>query len=156
MGELKDFEGKPVTEVGIEIRNVAGGLQEAVKFTPVEWEQGEEHFIVLRCAVKEIKHEPVNKDDYAGDQRRVHVLAAEEASPIESKAVEKQLAARRAEIKKLKDEAKGTMSLDLDGDDENLPLGDSEEDLKRKEVEALIAEGHSDEEARRQVYGDAA
>lgn len=159
MAKLKDFEGKPVTEVGIEIRNVSGGLQDAVRFTPVEWEQGEEHYIVLRCVVKEIDHEPIDKEDFAGDQRRVHVMVSEEASPIEAKYVEEQLEARRNTIKKLKDEAEGTPALNLDGEgeDEDLPLGDdeSEEDLKRREMEALIAEGKGEEEARREVYGDA-
>lgn len=113
--QLSRFEGKRVTEVGIEIRNVAGGLQDAVKFTPVEWQQGDEHFIVLRCLVKEIDHEPVDKDDYAGDQRRVHVLHAAEAFPIAASYVQEAVDAKRAEIKKLKDEAKGTPALDLDG-----------------------------------------
>lgn len=154
--KLKDFEGKPVTEVGIEIRNVSGGLQDAVKFTPVEWEQGEEHFIVLRCVVKEIDHEPVDKEDFAGDQRRVHVMVSEEATPIAAKIVEDAVTAKREEIKKLKDDAEGTPALNLDGDgDEDLPVGESDEDLKHREMEALIAEGKGEEEARREVYGDA-
>lgn len=134
MPDLKEFEGKTVTEVGIEIRNVAGGLQDAVKFTPVEWEQGDEHFIVLRCLVKEIDHQPINKDDYAGDQRRVHVLTAAEAFPISSKYVEKAVEEKRAEIKKLKDEAEGTPSLDLDEDNvHDLPLGDADDDQEAAE-----------------------
>jgi hypothetical protein len=127
--ELSEFEGKAVTEVGIEIRNVAGGLQDAVKFTPVEWEQGDEHFIVLRCLVKEIDHEPVDKDDYAGDQRRVHVLHAEEAFPIAAKFVKEAVEEKRAEIRKLKDEAEGVQSLDFGGgedDGEDLPVGEAE------------------------------
>lgn len=131
MAELSPFEGKAVTEVGIEIRNIAGGLQDAVKFTPVEWEQGDEHFIVLRCLVKEIAHEPVSKDDYAGDQRRVHVMHAAEAFPIAAKHVEKAVEEKRAEIKKLKDEAEGTPALDLDDEPDNvhdLPLGASDDE----------------------------
>lgn len=161
MAELKEFEGKPVTEVGIEIRGVAGGLQEAVKFTPVEWEQGEEHYIVLRCSVKDINHEPVDKEVYDGDQRRVHVLTSLEATPIAAKIVEDAVAARREEIKKLADEAEGTPALDLsgEGDGDDLPLVDeedqSDEALKRREYELLIEEGKGEEEARRIVYGDA-
>lgn len=145
MAKLTPFEGKEVTEVGVEIRNVAGGLQDAMKFDPVEWRQGDEHYIVLRCVVKEIDHEPVVKDDYAGDQRRVHVLTATEATPIAAKFVEEQMQEQRDRIKKLKDEVEGTPSL-LDGDGD-LPLGD--EDLEAKEIEALISEGHSEEDARR-------
>jgi hypothetical protein len=139
LAELKEFEGKAVTEVGVEIRNVAGGLQDAVKFTPVEWEQGSEHFIVLRCLVKEIDHEPVDKEDYAGDQRRVHVLHAAEAFPIAARYVEKAVDEKRAEIQKLKDEAEGTPALDFDDGDDNvrdLPLGAKDDD----EPEAAAAE----------------
>lgn len=139
MAELKEFEGKAVTEVGVEIRNVAGGLQDAVKFTPVEWEQGSEHFIVLRCLVKEIDHEPVDKEDFAGDQRRVHVLIAAEAFPIAASYVEEAVEEKRAEIKKLKDEADGTPSLDLDldgdGSGDDLPLGEADAE---GEVKGLV------------------
>jgi hypothetical protein len=126
LAELTEFEGKAVTEVGIEIRNVAGGLQDAVKFAPVEWEQGEEHFIVLRTLVKEIAYEPVNKEDFAGDQRRVHVVQAAEAFPIAASYVEKAVEEKRAEIKKLKDEAQGTPSLLDDEADDDLPVGDDD------------------------------
>lgn len=143
--------------VGVEMPNAAGGLQEAMKFDPVEWHQGDEQFIVLRGAVRKIRHEPIDKELPDGDQRRVHILHVDEAFPIDASYVEDYVAEQRERIKKARDEAKGTLSFDLDGDDgDDLPLGDNDEELKRKEVEALIAEGHSDEEARRKVYGDAA
>lgn len=163
MDELSEFEGKRVTEVGIEIRNVAGGLQDAVKFTPVEWPQVTEHFIVLRCLVKNIDHEPIDKENYAGDQRRVHVLTAAEAFPIDAKIVEKAVEAKREEIKKLKDEAEGTPSLDLDAEGGDLPIGaddgfegDENERSKRLEYEARVNEGEDPETARRAVWGDKA
>lgn len=160
MNELKEFEGKSVTEVGIEIRNVSGGLQDAVKFTPVEWGQGEEHFIVLRCLVKSIDHEPIDKDDYAGDQRRVHVLTAAEAFPIAASVVEQAVEEKRNEIKKLKDEAEGTPALNLDGDDD-LPIGaddfegDEDERSRRAEYQKRIDEGEDPEVARSEVWGNA-
>lgn len=160
MSELSEFEGKQVTEVGIEIRNVAGGLQDAVKFQPVEWPQGTEHFIVLRCLVKNIDHEPVDKEDYAGDQRRVHVLTAAEAFPIAASVVEKAVEEKRAEIKKLKDETEGTPALDLEGNGD-LPIGaddfegDEDEKLRRAEYDAALKEGKSPEDARAQAWGDA-
>lgn len=157
MAELKTFEGHPVTEVGVEMPNAAGGLQDAMKLDPVEMEIADEGFIVLAYQVKKVRHEPIDKDDYEGPLRRVHVLHVTEAALIDGDVVQGHMESERERIKKLKDEAAGTMALDLDGDDgDDLPLGDNDEELKRKEVEALIAEGHSDEEARRKVYGDAA
>jgi hypothetical protein len=157
LAELSQFEGHEVTEVGVEMPNAAGGLQAAMKFDPVELEIADEGYVVLHYQVKKVRHEPIEKDDFEGPLRRVHVLSVNEAALVDDELVADHMASQRERIKKAQDEAKGTMSLDLDGDDnENLPLGDSDEDLKQKEVEALIAEGHSDEEARRQVYGDAA
>lgn len=158
MSDLKKFEGKNVTEVGIEIRNVSGGLQDAVKFAPVVWGQGEEHYIVLRCLVKSIDHEPVEKDDFAGNQRRVHVLTAAEAFPIAASVVEEAVEEKRAEIKAAKDEVEGTPALNLDG--EELPIGaddfegDEDEQLRRAEYEKRVEEGEDEETARAAVWGD--
>lgn len=129
MSELSEFEGLPVEEVGVEIPGAAGGLQDAMKFDPVLWHSGQEHHIVLRCKVKKIRHEPIEKDDFDGPQRRVHVLHVETAAPIEAKHVQKQLTEYQERIQKAKDEAEGTPGLDFSdggGDEDNvrdLPLG---------------------------------
>lgn len=125
---MKKFEGKPVVAVGVEIRNAAGGLQEALKFDPVEWPQGAEQFIVLRCLVKAIDHEPVDKDDYAGPQRRVHVLHAAEAFPIDAEVVEAELASQRERVKKARiaaeEEALGTPGM-IDPDNKVRDIGEA-------------------------------
>lgn len=124
---LSEFEGLDVTEVGVEIPNAAGGLQDAMKFDPVEWHQGDEHFIVLRGIVTKIRHEPVDRELPDGEQRRVHVLSVKEAFPIEAGAVSDYVTTQRERIKKLKDEAEGTPALPLDGvEDGDLPLADPE------------------------------
>lgn len=124
--ELTEFEGLSVEEVGVEIPNAAGGLQEAMKFDPVEWHSGDEHFIVLRCEVKKVRFEPIVKDDFAGAQRRVHVMHVDQAAPIAGKAVQKQLSAYQERIKKAKDEAAGMQALDFGDGDGDLPLGDKD------------------------------
>lgn len=133
MADLSEFEGLTVAEVGVEIPNAAGGLQDAMKFDPVEWHQGDEHFIVLRCGVKKIRHEPIEKDDFDGPQRRVHVLHVETAAPIEAKHVQKQLSAYQERIEKAKEDVLGVTRLDLDGvgegesgNDDQVPVGDLE------------------------------
>lgn len=125
---MKRFEGKPVVAVGVEIRNAAGGLQEALKFDPVEWPQGAEQFIVLRCLVKAIDHEPVDKDNYSGPQRRVHVLHAAEAFPIDAGVVEAELAEQRERIKreriKREEEESGQPGM-VDADNNVVDIGES-------------------------------
>lgn len=135
MPKLSEFEGLPVEEVGVEIPNAAGGLQDAMKFDPVEWHQGDEHFIVLRCGVKKIRHEPIAKDDFDGPQRRVHVLHVETAAPIDAKHVQDQLVAYQEKVKKAKDEAEGTPGLDFGGEgeggednDHDLPVGANDDE----------------------------
>lgn len=137
MPELSEFEGKAVTEVGVEMPNAAGGLQQAMKFQPVEWHQDDEQFVVLRGTVTKIRHEPIDTDEPGGDQRRVHILKIAEAFPIDASHVADYVAERREEIRKAREEAEGVMSLDLDGegdDDENLPVGDDETDEALEEV----------------------
>lgn len=132
MGELSAFEGLPVVAVGVEMPSAAGGLQEAMKFDPVEWHHGDEQYVVLRTTVKKVRHEPVDKEEFDGDQRRVHVLHVEEAFPIDADAVEDYVTTQRERIKKLKDEAKGVQSFEFgdgegeDGEGEDLPIGDTD------------------------------
>lgn len=160
MAELSEFEGLPVEEVGVEMPNAAGGLQDAMKFDPVEWHQGDEHYIVLKCEVKKIRFEPIEKDDFDGPQKRVHVLHVSEAAPIDAGSVKKQLSAYQERIQKAKDEAEGKLSLDLEGEGE-LPIGaddfegDRDEQLRREEYELLLKEGRDPEEARAEVWGEA-
>ena len=127
MPPLTEFEGLPVEEVGVEMPNAAGGLQEAMKFDPVEWHHGDEHFIVLRCQVKKVRHDPIEKDDFAGPQRRVHILHVDSAAPIEAKHVQKTLNAYQERIQKKKEQAAGV---------ERLPLGDNDEHRHRVDAEA--------------------
>lgn len=130
MPELSDWEGKEVTEVGVEMPNAAGGLQEAMKFQPVEWHSGDEQFVVLRGSVTKVRFEPVDKDVPDGDQRRVHILKVDEAFPIASEYVAEYMEKRRDEIRKAREEAEGVMSFELDeevpDDGDDLPVGDDE------------------------------
>lgn len=105
MAELAEFEGLSVEEVGVEMPNAAGGLQEAMKFDPVEWHHGDEHYIVLRCQVKRVRFDPIDKDSFDGPQRRVHVLHVDQAAPIEAEQVQEQLTAYQDHIAKAKEKA---------------------------------------------------
>lgn len=77
---LGKFEGRKVDAVGIEIRNSAGGLNEALKVDPAEWHLEDEVVVVLRCKVTKIRHDPLKDTD---GLRRVHILDAEDATVIE-------------------------------------------------------------------------
>jgi hypothetical protein len=130
--ELSEFEGLPVTEVGVEMPGASGGLHEAMKFQPVEWRSGDEQFVVLRGTVNKIRHEPIDRDEPDGDQRRVHILKVEEAFPIDAAHVSDYVAKRREEIRKAREEAEGVMSLPLGEGEEggedagDLPVGDDD------------------------------
>jgi hypothetical protein len=124
---VKEFEGLSVEEVGVEITNAAGGLQEAMKYAPIEMHHGEEHFIVLRCRVRKVRFDPIEKDDYDGPQRRVHVLHADQAVPIAAKLVADHVNKHQEKIKKAKEEAEGVERLPFE-DDENRHRVDAETD----------------------------
>lgn len=124
MGDLSKFEGLEVMAVGVEMPNAAGGLQDAMKFQPVEWHQGDEYYIVLHAVVTKIRHEPMVRENVRGPQRRVHVLSVDEAAPIDARYVKEQLAEHREAIEKAKEQAMGVQRLGLEeggGDKEGKP-----------------------------------
>ena len=127
MSKLAEFEGHEVIEVGVEMPNAAGGLQEAMKFDPVEWHISEEGYIVLHYVTKKVRHEPIDKDNYDGPLRRVHVLHVDEAAPIEGAVIGDVLVEQRERIQKAKDEAVGQPSLLEGDDDEELPVGEDDD-----------------------------
>lgn len=125
MPDLSEFEGSPVVAVGVEMPRAAGGLQEAMKFQPVEWHKGDEQFVVLRGTVGKIRFDLMDKEEPDGDQMRVHVLDVHEAFPISAEYVADYVTQKREQVRKAKEEAEGVMSLPLD-EDEDLPVGDDE------------------------------
>lgn len=73
------FEGLEVIGSRIEIRNIAGGLREAMDVAPIELHQGDEFDITLRCKTRGIRHDPAEKDEPDGQQYRVHIADASRA-----------------------------------------------------------------------------
>lgn len=95
MGKLNSFEGRSVAMAGVEVRNAAGGLQEAMKVDPEEYHHGEELFVVLRCEVTKIRHDPIKDLD---SLRRVHILTASDATIVDGSLVEEALDAQAQRI----------------------------------------------------------
>lgn len=81
-GILYSFEGNPVTAVGVEIRNAAGGLNDALDIDKVVFHGGDTVFVLLRCDVVEIDHKPIKGDE--GNWRRIHVMRATDATTTDS------------------------------------------------------------------------
>ncbi len=116
--ELQDFEGKAVTEVGIEIPGAAGGLRDAMKIDPEQFRQGDQVFVVLHCDVTKIRFEPVDKEDPTGPQRRVHVFGVEGATMVDGDLVRTQLDEQAERILKAKEAERGISRLPYDDEGE--------------------------------------
>lgn len=117
---MKKFENKRVTESGIELRGVSGGLQDAVKVAAVELAQGERCFVLFEAHCDSVRHDPTDKDEPGGDQRRVHILKPETAALIAVDEGMRLLTDHKVALSRLK-EAEGQQSLDdVDPDDEAL------------------------------------
>lgn len=97
---LGDFEGDPVSEVGIEIPSAAGGLREALAIDPVVMHKDDESMVLLRTKVKKIRHEPVKDSDA---WRRVHVLETTSATIVDGDVFEEALAAQAERIQRAKE-----------------------------------------------------
>lgn len=77
---LSKYRGRDVLSIGVEIRNAAGGLNDALKVDPVEYEVDDEITVVMRCVVDKHRHEKVKDTD---GLRLVHILSANEAAIVD-------------------------------------------------------------------------
>lgn len=118
--QLTPFEGQDVRRASIEIPNAAGGLRDAMKIDPQEFHQGEEIYIVLKCVVQKVRFEPIDKADPSGDQNRVHVFNAEEATFVDADLVAEHVAAQTERIARAKERAEGISRLPTDDEVERL------------------------------------
>lgn len=74
---LSDFEGLPVRQAGAEVRGLEGGLRDSIKIDPEEFHHGERVILITEAEVGKLRFDPIDKDDPAGDQRRVHIFQAD-------------------------------------------------------------------------------
>lgn len=107
---LTAFEGDPVLSAGVEVRNAAGGLNEALGVEPVEYHKDDTVVVILECDVSKIRFYPVKDTD---GWRRVHILTATNAAVVDKSLVEDVLEAQRIKI----EEAKGISRLPFGGED---------------------------------------
>lgn len=68
---LTSFEGIEVTQAKIEIRNVGGGLQEAMKFDPVEIHKGQRRWVAVEVECDSVRFDPIKDSDCLA---RVHIM----------------------------------------------------------------------------------
>lgn len=109
--KLGEFEGKDERRAGVEIPSVAGGLRKAMKIQPRRMQQGERGYIAFEYVVEKIKHNPIDKDNPTGDQERVHVLAVEGVTFIDSDTVKSAIDTQKEAVRKAEQEAKGVHEL---------------------------------------------
>ncbi len=139
MGDLPDFEGLPVKGVRLEIRNIAGGLVDAMDVNPIVLHQGDEFDVTVRCKLRSIRHDPEDKDVPDGPQWRVQIASATRAVIVDPSVAEKDFAAQ-AELLAQRDQIKGQQKAGL------TPPWLGYEDLTADEVVTRIEELADDED----------
>lgn len=108
---LGKFEKRDVVAAAIEIRNAAGGLNEALGIMPQRFEIGAKAFVLLEVDCVGIDHEPV-KD--TGVLKRIHVFKAAGATMIDEADARPRIEYQRDQIQRAKDSAAGQGRLDDD------------------------------------------
>jgi hypothetical protein len=108
-GILGDFEGSPVTCAGVEVRNAAGGLNDALGIDPVVMQKGDTCYVVMRCDVVDL-HFP-NVKGHEDQSRRVHVLRATDATIMDDETVIEAIDNQRARIQEERDRIAGVSPL---------------------------------------------
>lgn len=120
LGIGQTFEGKTIIGIGTEIPGIAGGLRDAMRFSPVAFGEGEPFTLVLTGVCQKIRFDPDDKKDPGGDQLRVQILDAQEGLFIDQSIVKDVLAAHRKLIeagKIAEEEAKGISRLSFSDDE---------------------------------------
>lgn len=105
---LTPFAGRDVISSAIEVPSAAGGLREAMKFAPVEFDIDEEVYVLLRCTVKKVRYQKI-KDTEA--LSRIHIFASDEATFVDGTFAETHLTAQRDKLRRLREEAQGISQL---------------------------------------------
>jgi hypothetical protein len=108
-GILEDFEGNPVTSVGVEIRNASGGLNKALQVDPVVLHGGDTVWVLLQCDVTGIVHKPIKDDE--GNWQRIHVMRATDCTLTDDEAAKLAIRDQRARIQKWREEQEGIRRL---------------------------------------------
>lgn len=113
---LSAFEGSDVVAAKIEIPGAGGGLHDALAVEPVELFMHDEVHIVLRCRVKKIRFDPVDKATAkrAGENSlaRVHVFETIDAAFIDADIVAHHLNENVDRVKREVERLAGVQRLD--------------------------------------------
>lgn len=107
--DLGTQDGLPVIGVGVEIRNAAGGLQDALKTDPVIIHKGDRVLVLLDCEMIDLSFKSVKDNDA---WRRNHILRANGATIVDGEAFQEALRVQAEKIEKAKREAAGTADMD--------------------------------------------
>lgn len=113
--DLGEFDGVPVSEVGIALRNAGDGWTDAVKIFPRLHQTGDETFFVIRCVTGPVDHDPLSDegkrcsaDDIAdgavASYRRTEDQLLRQMIEVDGEAVQAWLDQSAAEVSKIKAE----------------------------------------------------
>lgn len=131
--ELTPFEHQPVYSAGIEIRNAAGGLREALAIDPEEIHVGETRHIVLEVTCTRVRFDPIKDVD---GLNRVHIFDASSAAFVDGTSWKQALAKTQQRIADAK-EIEGQQSL---VDDADAGLDDEPDELLEDEWDDLAGD----------------
>lgn len=105
-GALGEFEGTPITEVGVEkVDNIVSALHRSFRSYQTIRRQGDTVYAILRIDVTRVGFKPVQNDE--GNSMRVHTLRVTDATLVEPSYAVDHIDAQRARDLQLYDEERG-------------------------------------------------
>lgn len=145
--ELGEFEGKPIRQTRIEIRDTGHGLSTALKIDPVVVHSGSKAFVVMEIVGEKHRFDPMDEGDA---WCRVNLTKAETCTVVDEELVieliekqrEKNIALEIQEAEE-KEREKGVSRLDLEPPDPVEAHNRGDHKRKRKdcpECQAEVAE----------------
>jgi len=106
---LKPFEDRDVVQSAAKVVNAGDGLSDAMALEPVEYEVGDEVYLVLQTTCTGVSYVPVKDTDVL---KRVHTLRTKDGTVVAEKAVAKVFDAHRKAV----DDARGRGQLPFEGE----------------------------------------
>lgn len=104
--KLADYDGHPVLNATMQIRNTGDGLSKALAVSPVKYPIGDTLHVVLECSVEKHRYEPQDGNALT----LVNMLKAGRATVVDTAAIRKALDAQDKVIR----DAEPQGSLDLE------------------------------------------
>lgn len=109
--KLAPYRGRQVLAVAAKLTNAGDGLSQAQAIAPVEWEIGQEGYVIYKVVCAKHDHSPIDKDNLNGPLKLNLVLKASTAVVVDAAVAQAKIAEQEDLIREAQERAKNIVPL---------------------------------------------